>query len=549
MTTKGRDGWIETSQTSKSPRDSQDKAGAESSKSHCAKYISILFVVLFIVSIPYLPLTQAYFLGYDDFNNIYRAAFEDTRQPSIIFTAPHFKSTKYRPLDRAMIFITYHLGHGSPVAFRARNLLFHLLNCSVVFGFGMLLFDSVLIGALGAALFGLNPLAHQAVAGAVWTNTAAASMALIAVVLGLWSYRATKHELRWLILAIIIVWIGVYIYEPVIVAPVIIFLYFALDTLFLRRLHVGKSWIWTLLLLSTAVVGSMVAIRTIVMPGVFQPAGSPAAIAKNTAMYVIALLLPVDPLLANQWFGTPLVSEAPLDGISTRLTAIIAVCCLAFLAFVPFLLRHSIRKHASSLCSMPRIFLLGAVCLSILPLLVFNDHASETYMYVPVAFAMLLLASILSDLRCLRPAIFYVVVALLFASFGCAVWGRSQRVIHSAAIAQRTLSGLPTANWRQGEWRIRLANAPGYPLPHRYGLYTYRGLDTIGTGTGNGILAVQHALQLQTGNEQGVFVDVLSADKMSQSCNPAKAITEPCYWVYPDGRVEQFLGGLVTQHL
>jgi hypothetical protein len=374
-------------------------------------------------------------------------------------------------------------------------------------------------------------------------------MTLIAVALGLWSYRAIKHKPRWLILAIITVWIGVFIYEPVIVAPVIIFLYFALDTCFMRRLHVGKSWIWTLILLSTAVVGSMVAIRAIVMPGVYQPAGSPAAIVKNTAMYVIALLLPVDPLLANQWFGTPLVSELPLDSMSTQLMAITVVCCLATIAFVSFLLRHSIRKYASSLCTVPRIFLLGAVCLSILPLLVFNDHASETYLYVPVAFAMLLLASILSDLKHLRPAIFYTVVTLLLASFGCAVWGRSQRVIYSAAIAQRILSGLPTANWQQGEWRIRLANAPGYPLPHRYGLYTYRGLDTIGTGTGNGILAVQHALQLQTGNEQGIFVDVLSIDQMFQSCNPAKAITEPCYWVYPDGHVKEFPGGLATQPL
>lgn len=548
MTRKDLLGCIETNRTSSSPQDSQRITGADS-KGYFWKHVSALLVVLIVVSIPYLRLTQAYYVGYDDFNNLYRAAFEDTRQPSIIFTTPHFKSTKYRPLDRAIIFTTYRLGHGGPAAFRTRNLFFHLLNCSVLFGLGMLLFDSVFVGALGAALFGLNPLAHQAVAGAVWTNTSAASMTLIAVVLGLWSYRAAKHQLGWLVLAIITVWIGVFIYEPVIVAPVIIFLYFALDTYFSRRLHASKSWIWTLLLLSAAVVGSMVVIRAIVMPGVYQPAGSPAAVVKNTAMYVIALLLPVDPLLVNQWFGTPLVSELPLDGMSTQLIAITVLGCLVLIAFASFLLRHSIRKHASCLCSMPRIFLLGAVCLSILPLLVFNDHASETYLYVPVAFAMLLLASVLTELKRLRPAISYTVVALLLASFGCAVWGRSQRVIYSAAIAQRILSGLPTANWQQGEWRIRLANAPGYPLPHRYGLYTYRGLDTIGTGTGNGILAVQHALQLQTGNEQGIFVDVLSTDQMSQSCNPAKLITEPCYWVYPDGHVKQFGGGLATQPL
>jgi hypothetical protein len=100
--------------------------------------------------------------------------------------------------------------------------------------------------------------------------------------------------------------------------------------------------------------------------------------------------------------------------------------------------------------------------------------------------------------------------------------------------------GLPSSDWKQGEWHIRLANAPGYTLPPRYGLYTYRGLDTIGNGDGVG--AVQSALQLQTGNKYGLFANVLSADQMFHSCRLDTAIKKPCFWVYPDGRVEQFKG-------
>ena len=514
----------------------QDAAGASPSKSRFVGRISALLSVLLVVSLPYLRLTNAYFLGYDDFKEVHRAAFEDTRQPARIFTTGHFGEAKYRPLNRAINFISYRIGHGAPVAFRARNLFFHLLNCALLYSIGILLFDSIFIGVLGAALFGLNPLAHQAVAGAVMTNTAAASMALIAVFLGLWSCRESKHELRWLVLAITVVWIGVLTYEADVAALGIIFLYFALDSSFLHRLPVRKLWVWMFLLLSTLVVASMIGMRAMVLTGAQQPVASLAAIARNAAMYIIALLLPVDPLLANQWLGTPLVSEVPFNSYIKLIGA--GVVCLV--AIVLFVYRRPIRRFASFLCLMPCIFLLGAACLSILPLLVFNDHPSETYLYLPVAFAMLLLAHILANLRRSHSTAAYVVIALLLTSFGCATWGRSQRVIHSAAIAQRILSELPTDKWKQGEWRIRLANAPGYTLPHRYGLYTYRGLDTIGTGDGIG--AIQKALQLRTGNEHGVVVDVLSARQMLQIIRPATAIKDPCFWVYPDGRVEQFLG-------
>jgi hypothetical protein len=321
----------------------------------------------------------------------------------------------------------------------------------------------------------------------------------------------------------------------------IIVLYFVLDSLLLHRVRVRKSWVWALLLLSTAVVASMIGTRAMVLKGEHQPIAPLILIAKNSVMYVIALLLPVDSLLANQWFGTPLVSEIHLESISHKLVAIAGACAACFVALVIFALWRAIRKHGFSVSFMRCVFLLGAAVFSILPLLVFCDRPSETYLYLPVAYTMLALAYILAVLRRSHPALSYILIAFLISSYGCATWGRSQRVIHSAAIAQRILNGLPIADWKQGEWHIRLANAPGYTLPPRYGLYTYRGLDTIGNGDGVG--AVRSALQLQTGNEYGLFANVLSADQMFQSCSPVTAVKDPCFWVYPDGRVEQFPGG------
>jgi hypothetical protein len=540
MTTTRSYSGAENMPFSKVLGDTTDAKGAKLSKSRLVKRISALLVVLFAVSLPYFPLTKAYFVNYDDFAELNRTVFEDARQPSIMFTTKH-DGAKYRPLNRAINLVFFRLGHGGPGIFRARNVFFHLLNVAVLFGLGTLLSDSIFIASVGAILFGLNPLAHQAVAGAIWTNTTAASMALISVALGIWSYRASRHELRWLIVAITIAWIGVFTYEADVTSLGIIVLYFVLDSLLLHRVRVRKSWVWALLLLSTAVVASMIGTRAMVLKGEHQPIAPLILIAKNSVMYVIALLLPVDSLLANQWFGTPLVSEIHLESISHKLVAIAGACAACFVALVIFALWRAIRKHGFSVSFMRCVFLLGAAVLSILPLLVFCDRPSETYLYLPVAYTMLALAYILAVLRRSHPALSYILIAFLISSYGCATWGRSQRVIHSAAIAQRILNGLPIADWKQGEWHIRLANAPGYTLPPRYGLYTYRGLDTIGNGDGVG--AVRSALQLQTGNEYGLFANVLSADQMFQSCSPVTAVKDPCFWVYPDGRVEQFPGG------
>jgi hypothetical protein len=81
------------------------------------------------------------------------------------------------------------------------------------------------------------------------------------------------------------------------------------------------------LLLSTLVVASMIWMRAMVLTGAQQPVASLAAIARNAAMYIIALLLPVDPLLANQWLGTPLVSEVPFNSYIKLIGACSCVPC------------------------------------------------------------------------------------------------------------------------------------------------------------------------------------------------------------------------------
>lgn len=495
----------------------------------------VLCGVLIVVAAPYLRLTQAYFLGYDDFNEVRRAAFDDTDQPSRIFTTAHFGTAKYRPLNRAINFITYHIGRGNPAAFRTRNILLHLFNASLLFYLGIFLFDSTFIAALAATLFGLHPLAHQAVAGAVMTNTAAASLLLAASLLGLHSYQTLVHQWRWLIAATATVWVGVLTYEADIFAVGIILLYGALNQLRSGYLRVRWNWLLLAALLAVPIVISTLGMRALVISA-RQPVASPASIARNTAMYLIAAGLPFDSLLANQWLGTPLASELHVGGVTQRF-GIVAGCSFLLVVALLLFFRRKIQDYLLSLRCVECVFLAGAAFLAILPLLVFNDHASETYLYLPIAFCMLLLSRVLLDLWRANSIACAVVIIFLVASFGCATWARTERVVRSGAIAQRILSELPCSNWRQGDWHIRLATPPGQPATHRYGLYAYQGLDTIANGDGSG--AIQSAIQLKTGSRQ-VKAQILPPGKLGEECSGATQDTQPCFWVYSDGRVERF---------
>lgn len=502
------------------------------------KTLAVLCVVIVLTAIPHLRLMSGYFVGYDDFNEVYRAAFEDTRAPQRIVTTSHFGSMKYRPANRAMNFVTYRLGHGGPAAFRVRNIFFHTLNSTLLFAIGVLLFNSRFIGAVGALLFGWHPLTHQAVAGCVMTNTAAASLALIAVFCGLWSYRTTgKHQWTLLIIAIASAWLGILTYEADVTSLAVIFLYFLLDSMYTRCVAVKIRWALTLVLLSVAIVSSMLLMRALVLPAGHQAIASPTLIARNAAMYFTAAVLPLDHLLANQWLGVRLLSEVSLNGtIGAVLLPAFSSLCLLILIAVSM---RPIGRYILSLKNCKECsFLLGSAFLSIMPLLVFNEHPSETYLYLPLGFFMLFCARILSDLRRAKPTLGIAIVALLLLSFGFATWERSGRVARCGDIAHRILTGLPSSDWRQGEWNIRLANSPEMQLPHRYGLYTYRGLDTIGTG--DGTIAVQHAVQLLTGNDR-IRVQLLPPERFIRECS---LTSDPCYWVFSDGYVEHFPIGL-----
>jgi hypothetical protein len=486
-----------------------------------------VLLMLLVVSGFYARVSRSYFCGYDDFLEIGRAAVEDTRDPSRIFTTTHFQTSKYRPLNRLLIFATYHLGDGSPLWFRMRNLGFHLLAAAMVYGLGWQLFHSRSTAFASALLFGLCPLSNQCVVASSWTITAGYALMLSALFLFFYALKAGRHALFWLTLALVGIWLSLFIYEATIVIFAFMYGYLAIEWWSSRR-QPASNRLLLFLTLGSAVVGvTFFAARFMVVSSPLQVV-RPASIVKNAAMYGGALLLPIDSVLAHALFNAPLPPEIRMNGATLALT--IAAAGVVLLAALAVYFFQPLRNRLAQI-EWPKIGFLAFCCgFSLLPFLFFTDHASETYLYLPAAFYVLLVAGIL---RTLLPgsANYTVAVALIGLCYGAGTWLRNEDVSACGATAQRIMAGMPLANWRQGVWRIRVANFSGEPTQPRFGIYQYQGLSTIDVGDPK-VSSIEPALQLATRNPN-ISAQVISPEEM-RSCSPA----DTCFWVHQDGQVE-----------
>jgi len=183
-----------------------------------------------------------------------------------------------------------------------------------------------------------------------------------------------------------------------------------------------------------------------------------------------------------------------------------------------------------------QLFVLIAALSAIAPLVVFTDKPSETYLYLTIGFAAILFASLTVEF--LKPetnprgrALFAGLVAVLTISFALATWVRNDKVNRCGETARQIVSGLSHERFKKGSWYVWLTPVPGEPVSHRYGMYGWRGIDTVGAS------AVQEALQLANSNEN-ITARVLETREIYTVCNSTHYI---CYAIHDDGKVEQLV--------
>jgi len=124
---------------------------------------------IILLLIVFGPGTRRYFLGKDDFIEIGRAHFIDSRDPVQVWTTPH-DGYKYRPLDRLTTLLTYLAAGENPAAYRVRNVFLHMIN-ALIFGITITrLTRDRRSGVIATLLFGLAPASSLTVSLAVTTK-------------------------------------------------------------------------------------------------------------------------------------------------------------------------------------------------------------------------------------------------------------------------------------------------------------------------------------------------------------------------------------------
>jgi len=489
-----------------------------------------LGLILLLAALVYVPTLGAYFCGYDDFLEARRAS-QDLASPAAMFTTSHFNTPKYRPLNRVLTAAGYYLGNGNPVVFRIRNLAFHLAGVAAIYGIALMLLESSAAAFAGALLFAVHPLANQSVVGATWTNTAAYAMMFAAFFLFIGSLERPSGRMARLTLALLLAGTALFTYEATLVLFVLMALYVG------ARSFLGKRP-WPDPLYSLLCGGGILLIcalffiaRSLFAAGATE-VSSARMIFANLAVYIGALLVPVDALLANSLFDFPLPSELLSEPGFVTLILIFGMCAASIILFaVVNVVLFRLRSGRDLKLDWRILFLVLAICATLLPFLAFTEHASETYLYPGAAFLCLLLAFMAE--KFLPATGFRAAVAILVLLFGSATFARNERVRACGSTAFKVLSGLPLDQLRRGSWNVYLSPYPDETIPFRYGIYSYAGLGTIDPG---GAQSVTSALQLATGNP---LVTGAAAFPGGMSAACARQGNE-CFWVHSDGVVEPY---------
>jgi hypothetical protein len=406
----------------------------------------------------------------------------------------------------------------------------HLVCVIMLYGIVILLGGTRMIAAGAALLFGIHPMTNETVVVAIWTNTTAYAFVFTSFFLFLFSLHSLKAQRNWQIPlsgSLVCAVFAVFTYEPAIVV---------------YGLIAGYLWVWKyrggpLPRTYAFALTSGVALELLTIFGLRHlivteaaPVNSISVALKDTAMYLLGLALPVDVILMNTLFGTPLPSQIH---VTSETLAVGVAICVAIAALITALLRNArLRMRLGSTDWTTLTFLLAAIPFSLLPLLVFRGHPSEHGLYLPAAFYAALLSILLAQLTKTR-ALYILIVGCLAASFAAGTLVRNERVERCAAIAQKILTQLPLSRWRSGQWQIQLGTLPGAQLSEPYGIYNDWGIHTLEVDNGS-TPGAESAIQLETGNE-AVAVRVNPPGMPFKGC--VKAHT--CFWISAGGDVTE----------
>lgn len=495
--------------------------------------------ILLVCGLVYFPLTRANYCGFDDTLELERLSFHDPGTLASDLRTVTPETFKYRPLFNTLNRITFQLGHKGAALFRARNIGAHLLTSIVVYGIGLILFESIPVAAAAALLFSLHPLANQAVTGTIWVLTPADFCLFLSFYLFLLSLRPGRYQLVALIACLVVGSVGVLTYDPVIFLYGLIPLYLCTWFVIERKLP-PLRYLITLAVLALVFLAVWFSLRAAYLPH-RRPEVTPFSTVLSVGMvYAVGVLQLLDPILATDLLGTPLPREALYES-SVTIGWIIVVTAPAILMLV--VLFSTMRRWRVNLKRRDWLLfgcLLIAWVGSLVPYLFFSNHPSETYNYVGIAFLIWIATRMLYAIA--TPAggdranltVFAGVVGVIALLFGAATMDRNLRVKSCGDIVGKIFNQLPADELRSGKWDVMFSNVPDEPQTRMYGMYGYKGIDTVGYGE-YGAPGIPYTVQFVSGNPN-IDAHAVSPEEFTRRCASPKP-NQMCFWVHSNGEL------------
>ena len=363
--------------------------------------IAILAGILLFVALIYSRIPAVSYCGFDDFLEQHRLEGSLARPLSSEFTVQYYEGYKYRPLLWVMNRITYEWGSGSAVVFRIRNVAFHLANLILLYCIGHAVVPFPDGGCNHRIAIRSTPSSESIRGGgAMWAIVECAFLLLLSLLLFLLSARQKQRWFLLLALSFFCGWLGILSYEACISIFGLIYGYLAIRFVFSRTLP-DKRFAVALVALTVLSLGSYFGLRALYLqPGSAALRSGLAPISVKNFAYIRwpAPLFLIDPVMANEW-----LDHAVALGSGAGAHHRFVDCRHGRAAVLPALSRVVIfRKRIPprlQRIEWPELtFLLLGVLLSLSPFLLFNNHASETYLYVPMALFVLMMSRILCAL-------------------------------------------------------------------------------------------------------------------------------------------------------
>ena len=385
--------------------------------------------ILIITFLAYIPVLNAGFVSWDDGEYVYENPFFKANDLSSLLAEP--MQGNFHPLTMLSLYFNYLISGFDAWSYHLLNVIFHLLNCFLVFRLAMLLSNGkTIVAFVTAILFGIHPVHVESVAWVAERKDVLYTVFFLAALISYFKYAKTNSRKHYLFSVLLFV-LSLLSKPSAVIFPLVLF---CTDLLLKRELN--KK-----LILEKIPFGILALIMGIVTYYAQHEAGSFGKIHFDLItkvlygfygimMYIIKLFIPAN-----------LAVFYPYPPINVRLPAeyYIAPVFFAILAFVFF---YSLKRNRVIAFGILFYIINLLLVLQFLP--VGSAVIAERYTYIPYMGLFFILGWLIDRSargKISKASLFISPVVLLFSIL---TWRQASTWHDSASLWDNAIKNRPT---------------------------------------------------------------------------------------------------------